>query len=108
AENQGIVELKNAVSIALDVIAKGERGSNQEAFVEDVLKRLAETTKRGDYDSGAKAVDDALAELDRREEEHHAATRRSRETLLEAGEEQDLLRRDPIAVARRIEAIAAM
>jgi tetratricopeptide (TPR) repeat protein len=103
-----VVELRNAVGIAQDVIAEGERGSNQEAFVEDVLKRLAETTKRGDFDGGAKAVDDALAELDRREEEHCAASRRSRETLLEAGVEQDLLRRDPAAVARRIEAIAAM
>jgi tetratricopeptide (TPR) repeat protein len=106
--DQAIVELRHAVSIALDVIAKGERGTNQEAFVEDVLKRLAETTKSGDFDGGAKAVDDALAELDRREEEHRAASRRSRETLLEAGVEQDLLRRDPVAVARRIEAIAAM
>jgi tetratricopeptide (TPR) repeat protein/pimeloyl-ACP methyl ester carboxylesterase len=106
--DQAIVELRHAVSIALGVIAKGERGSNQEAFVEDVLKRLAETTKKGDFDSGAKAVDDALAEFDRREEEHRAASRRSRETLLEAGAEQDLLRRDPASVAQRIEAIAAM
>jgi tetratricopeptide (TPR) repeat protein len=106
--DQAVVELRNAVGIALDVIAKGERGTNQEAFVEDILKRLAETTKKGDFDSGVKAVDDGLAELDRREEEHRATSRRSRETLLEAGVEQDLLRRDPIAVARRIEAIAAL
>ncbi|WGJ13471.1 tetratricopeptide repeat protein [Methylocapsa sp. D3K7] len=106
--DQAVVELRSAVGIALDVIAKGERGTNEGAFVEDVLKRLAETTKRGDFDSGAKAVDDALAELDRREEEQRAASRRSREILLEAGVEQDLLRRDPAGVARRIEAIAAM
>jgi exonuclease VII small subunit/pimeloyl-ACP methyl ester carboxylesterase len=105
---QAVKELENAIGIALGVIAKGELGSNQEAFVEDVLKRLAETTKNGDFDSGAKAVDDALAELDRREEEHRAASRRSRETLLEAGVEQDLLRRDPVAAARRIEVIATM
>ena len=105
---QAVKELENAIGIALGVIAKGELGSNQEAFVEDVLKRLAETTKKGDFDSGAKAVDDALAELDRREEEHRAASRRSRETLLEAGVEQDLLRRDPVAAARRIEVIATM
>jgi tetratricopeptide (TPR) repeat protein len=106
--DQAVVELRNAVGIALGVIARGERGTNQEAFVEDVLKRLAETTKKGDFDGGAKAVDEALAELDQREEEHRAASRRSRETLLEAGVEQDLLRRDPVAVSRRIEAIAAM
>ncbi len=72
------------------------------------MKRLAETTKRGDFDGGAKAVDEALAELDRRDEEHRATSRRSRETLFEEGVKQDLLRRDPIAVARRIEAIAGL
>ncbi len=101
---QAVRELENAIGIALDVIAKGERGTNQEAFVEDVLKRLAETTKKGDFDAGAKTVDDALAALDRQAD----SLRRSRETLLEAGVEQDLLRRDPTAVARRIEAIAAL
>jgi tetratricopeptide (TPR) repeat protein/pimeloyl-ACP methyl ester carboxylesterase len=106
--NQAVVELRNAVTIALDVIAKGERPTNQEAFVADVLKRLAETTKSGDFVAGVKAVDDALAELDRRDEEQRQASRRSRETLLEAGVEQELLRRDPVAVARRIEAIAAL
>jgi tetratricopeptide (TPR) repeat protein len=106
--DQAVKELENAVGIALDVIAKGERGTNQEAFVEDILKRLAETTKTGDYDGGAKAVDDAVAEFYRREEEHRAASRRSLETLFEAGVEQDLLRRDPASVARRIEAIAGL
>jgi tetratricopeptide (TPR) repeat protein len=104
---QAVKELENAIGIALGVIAKGERGSNQEAFVEDVLKRLAETTKKGDFDGGAKAVDEALAELDRRDAERRDAFRGSRETLLEAGIEQDLLRRDPVAVARRIEAMDA-
>lgn len=67
--NQAIVELRNAVAIALDVIARGERGTNKEAFVEDVLKRVAETTKKGDFDGGAKTVDEALAELDQRDAE---------------------------------------
>ena len=69
------MELRHAVSIALDVIAKGERPTNQEEFVENVLKRLAETTKSGDFDAGTKAVDDALAELDRREEEQRQTSR---------------------------------
>jgi hypothetical protein len=94
------VELRNAVAIALDVIARGERGTNQEAFIEDVLKRVAETTKKGDFDGGAKTVDEALAELDQRDAERRQSLQRSRETLL-AGVEQDLLRRDPVAVARR-------
>ena len=106
--DQAVKELEDAVGIALDVIAKGERGTNQEEFVENVLKRLAEMTKRGDFDAGAKAVDDALAELDRREEEQRQALKRQRASLLEAGVEQDILRRDPVAVARRIETIASL
>src|ERR1700730_27091 len=95
-------------SASLWTSSRKASGSNQEAFVEDVLKRLVETTKRGDFHSGAKAVDDALAELDRREEEHRAAPRRSGEPLLEAGVKQDLLRRAPASVARRIESIAGI
>jgi hypothetical protein len=53
-------------------------------------------------------VDEALAELDQRDAERRQSLQRSRETLLEAGVEQDLLRRDPVAVARRVEAIAAL
>jgi hypothetical protein len=46
-------------------------------------------------------VDQALAELDAWEQEQTAA-------LLEAGVEQDILRRDAFAFARRIEALAAL
>ncbi len=65
--DQALVELESAVGIALDVIARGARGTNLDAFVDAVLARVAETTKAGDFDGGARAVDDALAELDRRE-----------------------------------------
>jgi tetratricopeptide (TPR) repeat protein len=106
--DQAIKELEYLVGIALDVIAKGERGTNDDTFVNDVLKRLAVTTKAGLFDSGSQAVDQALTELDRREEEQRDNLRRSRETLLEAGVKQDILRRDALAVAHRIEAIAAL
>jgi tetratricopeptide (TPR) repeat protein len=88
----------------LDVIAKGELHAAETAFVESVLKRLAETTGKGDFDAGAKAVDDALATLDRQATDQ----RQTRKALLEAGVEHDFLRRDAAAVARRIEAIAAL
>jgi tetratricopeptide (TPR) repeat protein len=100
--------LENAVTVALDVIARGERRSNDDDFVNEVLARLAEMTKAGRFDAGAAEVDGALAELDRREEEQRHAFRRQRETLLEAGVEQDILRRDAFAVTRRIEAIVAL
>jgi hypothetical protein len=65
------------------------------------------TTDTGDFDGGTRAVDDALAELDRREAEQSDTARRSRVALLEVGVEQDILRRDAVRIARRIEAIVA-
>jgi tetratricopeptide (TPR) repeat protein len=107
--DQAIIELESAVSIALDVIARGERGTNLDAFISAVIARVAEETKRGDFESGARAVDEALAELDRREaEQREKPCRRSRIALLEQGVSMDTLRRDAVAVAARIEAIVAI
>ncbi len=106
--DQAVKGLENSVEVALEVIAEGARSSNQDPFISDVLQTVAETTKTGRLAAGAAAIDQALAELDRQEEEQRAALRRSRETLLKAGVKQDILRRDAVAVARRIEAIAAL
>ena len=57
---QAVQELGNAVAIARDLIIESELGTPEGDFVEGILKRLAETTKRGDFDAGRKAVDDAL------------------------------------------------
>ncbi|MGA8380776.1 MAG: hypothetical protein WB710_06580, partial [Stellaceae bacterium] len=106
--DQALIELERAVEIAVGVIARGERGTNFDRFVDDVLARVAEKTRLGQFDSAAQAVDDALTELDRREAEQRDANRRSRVALLEAGVDQDILRRDPAGAARRIEAIIAV
>jgi phage gp16-like protein len=75
---QAITELKRAVEVALDVIARGERGTNDDAFVNAVLAQVAEKVRSNDLDGGAGAIDEALAELE-------AQHRRSRVTLLEEG-----------------------
>ena len=106
--DQAVVELERAVDVALDVIARGERGTNYDAFVDLVLAKVAEKTRLGDFDGGAQAVDEALIDLDRREAEQRDIFRRSRVALLEAGVDQDILRRDASAVAQRIEAIVAV
>ena len=116
---QALVELESAVGVALAVIARGARGTNLDEFVDSVLARVGEKTKAGDFDGGTRAVDDALAELDRREKvelaelerqkaEQRKAARRSRVALLELGVEQDILRRDAAGAARRVEAIVAV
>jgi len=105
--DQAVRELENAVTIALDAIARGGRGSNEGEFIDKVLARVADLTRQAQFDEGAAAVDSALAELEQRDKEQREAYLRHRITLLEAGIEQDILRRDTPAVARRIEALAA-
>jgi hypothetical protein len=104
--DQAVAALENAVGIALDSIARGARGTNQDRFVNAVLQSIATRTKAGEFDRAAKEVDAALVELDQRESEQREALQRSRIALLEAGIEQDILRRDALSVARRVERIA--
>src|SRR5262249_43049112 len=95
---QAVTELERAVEVALEVIAKGERGTNEESFVNTVLAQVAEKVRDDDLEGGASAIDQALAELD-------AQHRRAQIVLLEEGVKVDTLRRDAVAVARRIEMI---
>jgi hypothetical protein len=98
---QAVTELEPAVEVALDVIARGERGTNDDAFVNAVLARVAEKVRHDDLDGGAGAIDEALAEIE-------APYRRSQVVLLEEGVKVDILRRDAVAVARCIEMIVAV
>jgi tetratricopeptide (TPR) repeat protein len=105
---QAVVELTRAVEIALDVIARGERGSNEDAFVSAVLAEVAEKTRNNDLDGGAKAIADALAAIDRRETAQRETAQRERIALLDAGIKQHTLRRDAVAVAEQIERSVAV
>ena len=99
--DQAIVELENAVQIAFDVIARGERGASPDGFIGAVLARVVDKTKSGDLDGGAGEIDDALAKLE-------AGYRRTQLALLEEGIKINTLRRDAVAVARRIETLVAI
>jgi tetratricopeptide (TPR) repeat protein len=98
---QAVKELERAVEVALDVIATGERGTSDDAFVNTVLARAAEKVRNDDFDGGADTIDLALAELE-------AKHRQSKVVLLEEGVKVDTLRRDSVGVARRIEMIVAV
>jgi tetratricopeptide (TPR) repeat protein len=107
--NTALAAVNHAVEIALATIRRGERpASNEDAFVDAVLAEVARRTRVGAFDSAAQAVDDGLAELATREAEQRDAMRRARATLLKAGIDQDILRRDAAAVARRVEALVAL
>jgi hypothetical protein len=81
---QAVTELEPAVEVALDVIARGERGTNDDAFVNAVLARVAEKVRHDDLDGGAGAIDEALAEIE-------APYRRSQVVLLEEGVKVEMI-----------------
>ena len=97
---QALTELEYAVEMALDVIRRGERGSNDDAFVNAVLARVAEHIRRDDLDGAAAEVGRARAQLS-------AEYKQSMVVLLEEIKVHTL-RRDAVAVARRVEELAGI
>jgi len=87
-------ELESAVEIAMAVQARGDGA-------DAVLRQVAEASARGAHDRAAETID---AELDRLEQDHVARKR----ALLEAALDQDLLRRNAEAAARRHLALAGL
>jgi tetratricopeptide (TPR) repeat protein/pimeloyl-ACP methyl ester carboxylesterase len=106
--DQAVKELTAAVEIAADVLQKGARGSNLDDLVDAVLSRIAEKTGAGDIEGAAREADRGFAEWERTEAERRDASTRSGIALLEAGLEQDILRRDAAAAARRVEKIVVL
>jgi tetratricopeptide (TPR) repeat protein len=90
--------LERAVEVAAKVIAEGLRGSNIDALVDEVLKRLAALTAQGRLTEARAEAARALAEA--REGAERAQARHLR--MLDAMIEQDILARDPKATAARI------
>ena len=105
--DQAIVELERLVRVAIDVAARGDRGTNFDNFVDRVLARVAAKTRAGDFDGAARDVDQALVEFERQEAERRRLAWHSWIALLEAGVEQAMLKRDAAGVAQRIEAAVA-
>src|SRR5262249_8262172 len=87
---------------------KGARGSNLGDLVDAVLAGIAAKTRAGDIEGAARQADQGFAEWERAEAERHALSLHSGIALLEAGLRQDILRRDALAAARRVQRIAAL
>jgi len=99
---RAVKELKFAIGVALDVRAEGQRGANQpDAFVDEVMRRVAELTAAGQLQQGAESIDQALADLEQR-------SAQQREALLEASVRHGVLLRDADRVAGAVLAIAAL
>jgi tetratricopeptide (TPR) repeat protein/pimeloyl-ACP methyl ester carboxylesterase len=105
---QAVVEVSAAVEIAANVIERGEHGANVGGVVDAVLARIAEKTRAGDFDGAARDADNGFAEWERAEAERLETSVRGGISLLEAGLEQNILRRDATAVARRVEKVVLL
>ena len=92
---QAFTELKRLVEIAIAFQNEGRTPSNLGDFVDEVLRRAADLSAKGEFDEAAASIDAALAQ-----EESDTKARTLR--LLDAGIAQDMLRRDPESVAGRI------
>ena len=101
---QAVMEVRAAVETAIKVVEEGKRGSNLGEFVDSVLKRIAERTLVQDFEGAASEADRAFADWQRGEEERRAELTAAGIRLLEAGIEQDRLRRDFRSAAARIAA----
>jgi tetratricopeptide (TPR) repeat protein len=62
--DEAIAALRRAIDLAGDALARGEAGSNVDAYVDATLRRLAALTAEGRLDTAAAAADTAVAEAD--------------------------------------------
>jgi tetratricopeptide (TPR) repeat protein len=107
--DRAVTELEFAIGVALQVMTQrvGHAG-HADRFVDDVMHRVVELTAAGRLEQGATSIDNALAELDRREAEQREVHRRQRAGLLEAAIRQGVLLRDVARVTSAVVALAAL
>jgi tetratricopeptide (TPR) repeat protein len=105
---QAVKEVSAAVDVAITASQRGGHGSNLDDLVSVVRNRIAEKTKSGDIDAAAKEADRGFAEWEQTEKERRQRSTLSGIALLEAGLEQDILRRDASSAGRRVEHIVGL
>ncbi|MEM1378131.1 MAG: tetratricopeptide repeat protein [Pseudomonadota bacterium] len=95
---QALIEIEAAIKIALEVRDDAARGTNFGDEVDEILRRLAALNDDGQFDDGADLVNRELEALEEAEAELNA----KRIALLEAGIDQEYLRRDAEAIAAKL------
>ena len=102
---QAVTEVRAAVETAIKVVEEGKRGSNLGEFVDSVLKRIAERTLVQDFEGAASKRGPGFRRLAARGGgAAGGGVDGGGNRLLEAGIEQDRLRRDFRSAAARIAA----
>jgi hypothetical protein len=102
-ETQALNELNRAVEELLEIKESAEGGPNLDALVDRALRRIAERSLRGEFDSAAAEAASAFAAWERREIERCESEQQSGLTLIKANIQQQLLRRDSVSAAGWIE-----
>lgn len=106
--DQALVELQRAVRVAIEVAEQAQRKTNLGAFVDDVLARIAKKSARGEFEAASTEAETAFAEWEQEEADRRGTARQAGIVLLEAGLKQDVLRRDPVSAAKRLERIVTL
>jgi tetratricopeptide (TPR) repeat protein len=98
---QALANARAAYDEGLKAIDAGARGGNLGTLVDDLLKKLAERTRLGDFAGAAADVDRAFAEWEQIEADRRQASLTAGIRILSEGARQDTLRRDFRAAAGR-------
>ncbi|CAI8873446.1 MULTISPECIES: tetratricopeptide repeat protein [unclassified Pseudomonas] len=80
---RAVQEIEYAVCAALDIISKGGTDLYKDRFLDDAHASVIRSIETGQIDQGSRTIDQALAELDRREECEREIAKRQRKQLLE-------------------------
>lgn len=96
--NQALIELENAVEIAISVQKRGADPGQTVPFVQTVLKKVADLAGEGRHEAASVVVNEAIAKLAIAESD----IKKAKIELLKAGIDSDLLRRDVQSAAVRI------
>ena len=102
-ESQALNELSRGVEELLKIKAAADEGASLDALVDQAMKKIAEQSLRGEFDSAAAEAATAFADWERRDAEQRAAQRQSGLRLINANIQQHLLRRDSASAAGWIE-----
>ncbi|MEM7301646.1 MAG: tetratricopeptide repeat protein [Pseudomonadota bacterium] len=94
-----LAELSDAVDVAIKVQERGERASNEGGFVDHVLKRVAELSRKQRYLEAAKEAESAFEQWQRDEQERQQAEKVKGLSLVEAAAGQFRLQRNAKGLA---------
>lgn len=92
-------ELELAVCAAQDLIRKGETSRYQDRFVDETHACVSRSIEEGQLDQGSHTIDQAFAELDRREASAREVATRQRKQLLDLSIKYGTAAHDPQRVA---------